>query len=268
MNKYGISILEKLLTKYENSKISKGGSTKNIHISLPFDSKNMNDYVCEDSYQYESLIEEAVCYLEDRKVICVERYKSGLIKRLLLNLDYIEKAYELIKRKSKNDIETEYRTILEAYSNQSELVKKFCILMISRIDSYQSHKSYFDSIEELKEILTILFQLENQKEEISMRNFSARYLNDSKRLERIKSKIIKIIREITKENQKYVDIIDAEEDDNVLNQFNVFENPTFIYIRGKGIFQVNNQRINLREMGGELVLNSNQLEKLSVLEIV
>ncbi len=269
MNKYVNLILNKLLEKYENSKLSKEGSTRNIRISFKFDSKNMNDYVSEDSYQYEKLIEDAVYLLESKEIIVAERLKNGLIKKVSLNLNNIDSAYQIIGKESKNMIDRQYHSLLEQYSLEPGLVQSFCNLMISKIDSYKSHRAYFNSLDELKEILLILSKLENQQEEISIRNFSARYLNDSKRLEHIKSKITKIIKEIWKSNESISLIEDCDNmnADDILVKFNVFKNPTFIYIRGKGKFKVYNQEIDLNKMNQELILNSNHLTNLSILEL-
>jgi len=57
MNSYENIIVRKLLKKYENSKVSKIGSNRILTISLVFNEKNMLDYVGEDSYKYENLIE-------------------------------------------------------------------------------------------------------------------------------------------------------------------------------------------------------------------
>lgn len=268
MEQYTKKILSALINKYENSKLSKEGSTRNIRIYLPFDSKHMNEYVSEDSYKNEELIEESVLFLEKKEIINTERFKNGLIKKVFLNLNNVNLAYKIIGREPKNMTDEKYLQVLKENLNEQGLVSSFCNLMIRKIDSYKSHKIYFNSLEELEEIILILSKMEIQQEEISIRNFSAKYLNDSKKLEHIKSKIAKIVREIwVNDNSNFIDDFGNMDADDVLAQYNIFKNPTFIYIRGKGKLKVYNQKINLSDMNNELLLSSNHLENLSVIEL-
>ena len=56
MKKYDILILNELLDKYEQSKLSKEGSNRNIHISLKANHSILRDYWSEDSYLYKDQI--------------------------------------------------------------------------------------------------------------------------------------------------------------------------------------------------------------------
>lgn len=263
MERYVDYILKKLIKKFENSKLSKEGSVKNIKISFNFDAKNMNDYVSEDSYKYENLIEQAVSFLENKNFIYVHREKERIIK-VGLNILSIDEVYNYLHLVSKKENEILYRNLINKYSVKGNLVNTFGTLIIDKMDKFKSYKAYFNSKEELHEILIILENLERQTEEISKRNFSAKYLKDSKRLEQIEGKITKIIRECLSVNEN--DNVNEENHDILIN-YNIVKNPTFIYIKGHGKFKVNNQELDLTKLNAELILSTNHLKNLEIKEL-
>ncbi len=255
-NNYEKIILEKLIKKYENSSVSKNITVKR-RISLIFDSKNMPNYVSDDSYLYEDAIEQAVSNLENLHFIEAKKNKLyKQIERVYLNIDYINEIYKYMNTFSPQEKNQRYLEIIKKYYNKDSLVKSFCDIITNKLDSFQSTKKYFNNEKELEEILVVLDKLSKQKTEISRRKFSAKYLHDSKRLEAISSKICSIIKECT----------DYEEEDCLLH-YNVYKNPNFVYIKGNATFKINNQVINLQDLQTELVLSSNQILNLEVLSL-
>lgn len=257
MNKYIDYILNFLIEKYENSKLSQIGSKLNLKITMKFDNKNFQEYVSEDSYQYEEVIEEAVSFLERKNFIDVIRF-NGRIDRVVLNIDLLKEVYKYLGKNSRLEKEKGYRTLFKKYE-MSNLVMSFYQLINEKFLNFKSYKSYFNSKEELEEILVILSSLENQTTEISKRVFSSKYLGNSKRFEHIEAKIIKIIKEI-------LNISDLD-NDSILLKFNIVKNPTFIYIKGKGKFRINTVEIDLEKLDSELILSSNHLKKLEILSL-
>ncbi len=257
MNKYTDLILKKLLKKYENSKISKGETKRTVNIFIKFDLKEMKDYVSEDSYKYESEILEAVDYLKNKHYICVEE-KNHRIQRVILNIEWVDSVYAELHLENPIKKNISYMRQLNQHIDKGQLVHNFCCKMMDKLEHFESVKSYFNSENELRDILITLEYLENQKNEISERNFSAKYLNDSKKLEHMEGKILKIVKECSMEDFT---------DDSYLEHYNVYKNPTQVYIRGYGIFKIFNQIVDLSKMGNELVLSSNQLKDFSVIEL-
>lgn len=257
MKNYEQEILNKLLKKYEHSKLSKEGSTRNLKICLPFDSKNMPDYVGENSYKYEENIENTIRQLADKNFITIEYDKTNqYVKKVYLNIENIEEIYYFIEAKSPQIIRNEYHVILSEFTSGNGLASKFSKWAINRLKEFKSLEKYFSNVEELQEILLVLQKLEEQKEEISLRTFSVKYLRDSKRLETILSKIESII--------KMCEDID---DEDVLQRFNVFRNPSFIYLKGKGVFKINDQLIDLQNLNAELILSNYHLESMQIIDM-
>lgn len=114
MNKYIDYILNFLIEKYENSKLSQTGSKLNLKITMKFDNKNFQEYVSEDSYQYEEVIEEAVSFLERKNFIDVIRF-NGRIDRVVLNIDLLKEVYKYLGKNSRLEKERGYRTLFKKY---------------------------------------------------------------------------------------------------------------------------------------------------------
>lgn len=256
-NKYEEYILKKLLDKYNKSILSKRESSRNIKISMPFDSKNMRDYVSSDSYLYIDAINEAIDNLVNKNFISVEKDKYyNYIEKVTLNIENLKNIYKYLNLDSFEDEMSKINSVISEYYGKCELVNWFCNWVTEMCNSHHSTKKYFSTVEELREILFILYKVENQKDEISRRSFSAKYLKDSKRLDLISGKIESII----KECKKY-------DDEDVLNYYNIYKNPTFVYIKGVGCFKINNQVINLNDMKTELILSTNHLKELKIINL-
>ncbi len=253
---YDKMIIEKLLNKYEKSKISKEGSGRKLSISFLFDEKNMPDYVNEYSYQYEYDIENAVNTLSEKGFIEIEYDYDKRIKKVKLVLDKIEDCYEWLNKKSVQKDREEIKSILEKYKGKGSLANWYVDKIMERIAAFKSTKHYFKNANDLNETLYVLNRLERQKEEISIRNFSAKVLKNSKRMEAIVSKIEGII------NEYY----DSDEEEPLL-RYNVYKNPTFVYLRGVGRFKINEQVVDLERLNSELILSSHHIEKLEVLDL-
>lgn len=248
-------ILKKLIAKYEKSKLSTTGSTKNITITIKLNQKTLPEYVNEDSYKYENIINNTIYNLSNKNFITYKT-KNNRIDTLTLNLETIENIYSYLNITSPSIERKNYLSIISKYKDLSPLTRIFSKKIEDILNSYKQHSKYFTTKEELEEIFIILYRIDNQKEEISRRVFSSKYLNDSKRLETIQTKIEKIIKECTN--------IDS---DDILSNYNIYKNPTFIYLKGNITIKINNQIIDLNKLSHELILSSNHLKDLKVLDL-
>ena len=210
-------LLKKLLSKYEKSKLSTIGSNKNLKIALKLNEKNLPEYVNEDSYLYEKEINNTIYNLSNKNFI-EYNLNNGRIDKILLNLETIENIYNYLKLDSPKIEREKYLSVATKYKDKGYLTSTFATNVENIINNYKQHNKYFTSPKELEEIFLILDKLDNQKEEISRRTFSSKYLNDSKRLETILSKIEKIIKECTN--------LDTED---ILSNYNVYKK-SYIYL--------------------------------------
>ncbi len=248
---YQQEIILKLIKKYERSILAKEGSNKNIKITLPFDEKNMEDYVSSFSNTCEDQIEEAVSALEKENYIIVTR-KNNRVIRVTLNLEQLEHIYQELNRITPAQSQKQYLDLCRKYSAQGELTTPFRERIVDLIINYKSHQKYFKDQKELQELFYILEKIENQQEEISRRTFSVKYLGDSKKLERMQSKLEMIIKECTNDPE------------NSLLNYNITKNPSSIYLKGNIVVKINDQTIDLQKLKTELILTSTQIPHLSI----
>ena len=246
-------ILTKLINRYEKSVLSKNGSDRNIKISLKFDIKNMKDYCSEDSYKYIDEINKSVDELESINYITVGR-KGNRINKVFLNLDEISNIYEYCGIKSKKNVNDEYLSIIDKYStnHDTNIFKEY---IVDRLNNYKSISKYFENSLELMDIMKTLANLGNSA---SIRNFSAKYLGDSKKLENLEVRFNNIIKDIFKSNLTFYEYLES---------YNIYKNPTCVYMRGRGVFLINDTVIDLDLFGNELILSSNQINNLKVLKV-
>ena len=89
MSEFGKRILNRLLDKYENSVISKKGSNRNLKIALTLKDKELNTYICKDSYNYRDENDAVLAQYQQKGFVFVEKDRYGDFKSLSLNTELI-----------------------------------------------------------------------------------------------------------------------------------------------------------------------------------
>ena len=129
-------ILNDLLDKYENSKLSRGENQRAIHIAFPFNKKTMPKYFDESSLEIET-IHAAAEQMEREGLVAIawKNQKPGyIIEKLVLCEDHVEEAYERLGRKPKREAEARTKQILEQFyqKTQGEITRSFLSRKIGR----------------------------------------------------------------------------------------------------------------------------------------
>ncbi|MCY6354992.1 Wadjet anti-phage system protein JetD domain-containing protein [Clostridium sp. ZS2-4] len=258
MKKYKEEILNSLIDTYERSALYKGASLNERKISLRFTAKNVKDYFDEDNYLKREEIEQSVKELEKLdfvKIAWGKGYENHLIKRVDLNINNIKEVYELLKRKPKANSEEECIELLQGYAEENFPLGEFAKEMINKLSEKASIKKYLDieNIEECKDILKALKNIINQEGEIFKRNFSIRVFKDSKRFEAIEGKILRILKEFSGEE--------------TLEEFNILNNPSYIYFKGDIKLKLKEKTLNIGELNFGIGISSQDLKEIKEIEI-
>lgn len=158
-------ILNYLLDKYENSKLSRGENQRAIHIAFPFNKKTMPKYFDESSLEIET-IHAAAEQMEREGLVAIawKNQKPGyIIEKLVLCEDHVEEAYERLGRKPKREAEARTKQILEQFyqKTQGEITRSFLSHMIMRLEREQSVKEYLDIMDHRKteQLIDTLFSI-------------------------------------------------------------------------------------------------------------
>lgn len=259
-------ILQKLLTKYESSKTYKGENS----VSQSFSIKPSDVF---KDYEKDSADISAV---EDFEKQCKLLESDGLII-----LDY---KYDRITKITANGTEkgwNQYRTILEVkdkktrlseeidfyskYLDSNEIVSDFCKEQIERLQLGKEAKYELSDAVKIIELISFII---NNKEEILERELSIAVLHDSKLWEKkYKSKICKILIEKGNFSELIQNADEKEINKIILEQFNIFDNPTYVYFKGDASIHFSDGNIINVTLENPIALSSVSLGNIKNVEI-
>ena len=253
------AILNKLISKYENSKASQGVAKRNVKISL-----NMIDDVFKEHRNYdEGKLKAALSILSLKKFVFVIK-NSSRYERIELNLDpkSIDECYIFLNRenpKYRKEKLISYLTSLLKIDN--ETIQNMSSSFLSDLsEGKQKHvETYFSSLDELKKIVKVVLEVANLECEVSERVFSIKYFGDSKTLMNIKSKVNVILKEFSEE-------IYNDEDDPLFN-LGVVSNTNYAFIKGDLSFKINDQLIDLGKYKNELALSDKMIDEIEIVSL-
>ena len=258
MNKLVNELLNDLLDKYEGSVLSKGGSDKNIKIKFTTKNSILKKYVDLESYKYVDDIDKAVAIVEQLGFINVERKHDGTFVSLELNLNKVKDVYAYLDRKSRDQVNGEIIELLTSYE-WSGIYQSFKEGIIDSInEKYTFPKKYFDSYDQLKDICRSLDAISLLVDDIKERDFSIKTFGDSKKFSSIKSKISSILRDYSKD--------EYEDDDDVLSDFHIVKNSTYVLVKGSLVFKLRDQIIDLSKLGFECSLSDEMIKELELVD--
>ena len=253
------AILNKLISKYENSKASQGVAKRNVKISL-----NMIDDVFKEHRNYdEGKLKAALSILSLKKFVFVIK-NSSRYERIELNLDpkSIDECYIFLNRenpKYRKEKLISYLTSLLKIDN--ETIQNMSSSFLSDLsEGKQKHvETYFSSLDELKKIVKVVLEVANLECEVSERVFSIKCFGDSKTLMNIKSKVNVILKEFSEE-------IYNDEDDPLFN-LGVVSNTNYAFIKGDLSFKINDQLIDLGKYKNELALSDKMIDEIEIVSL-
>lgn len=259
MKEYRRFLLNKLIDSYEKSKLFRGENQVNVHIDFKFSKHSLADYFDELKYELKDEINEVCKNLSSEQLIQILWKKfetNNVIDRIRLNINNKDEVYRILKRKNKKDLEQNMKAILIPYLNNDTWLSEFSKTLINRLEDGKSIKRYFDLSQPdyAKTILDTIVKILSQKEEIAKRMFSISLFNNSKYFEEIESKITMIMKEFGP----------YSEDVDVLAEENIMNNPGYVFLKGSGIFKLNQATIDLNELQGEIGLSTQLLKHFSI----
>lgn len=256
MRSFEKDLLNKLLDKYENSKLSKGGTKVNRTITLTTKDDVLSSYNGFDSYKYSSYNDDIIKNLEKLGFITAN-FDNDNFKSLCLNLDMVDSIYSYLNRNRPKMELDKIKEILDK-NHFNNFLDSFIQYVYEYInEKYDYPKSYFSDSLQLDLIFSIFKSLFSLTEETKKRDFSVRYFNDSKLFESVESKIIKIIKDF--DGNTY------SSDEEVLGQYNIVKNSTYALVKNNLILKINDSIINLDDLKFEFALSDDMIKNLTIL---
>lgn len=259
MKNYEHLILNELLNKYEKSKLSKEGSTRNIKISIKENHKILKDYWSDESYLFKDQINMILDNLVKMEYVDIRFGDNKELEFIDLNIKSVDKVYKHLKRINPKTNRTEAINFLRTFSTNNPIILRLICALLNKLERIESVQSYFNDLDELSLYIKAIEAMTLLEEDTLKRNFSKKVFNDSKMFEKIENKVIKLIREFSDE--------DFEDNDEVLTFYHIVNTPTFAYIKGNLEISVKDQIIDLSSYGHEIALSSSALLDLEVTNI-
>ena len=194
-------------------------------------------------------------------LIIAEKDQTGRYSKIKLNIARVDDCYALLKRTSIPDQCKEVLSVLEKVDcSESDFINRIVNDFCEQIKVYKKlpYDLGYDA-RRVEEVLQVLATVSKLTSETYIRNFSTALFKDSKRFQReYRSTIEGILFDYTD---------DVVEKDDILGYYNLYENPTYVLIKGNARICFDESAIELSEMPGGIALSNGSLagiHKISV----
>ncbi|WP_298739511.1 Wadjet anti-phage system protein JetD domain-containing protein [uncultured Treponema sp.] len=262
--------LELLLKKYEASKTYNENNEITQSFSISPEkvfSDYTNDFADVDKiHDFENDLET----LEKIKLVAIFKKNDRINKITAISMDENwNRIRQILGVKDKNTRlkeETDFYSAIYDDSSSDQIVKDFCKQQIERLET--GKKAQFVH-EESKNIIALLNYILKNKNEILERELSISLLSNSKTWEeKYKKKILKILRQ----NEPFASLAEncadeKETDKAILEECNIFSNPSYVYFKGSGTITFENGNCIKIFPDIPLALSSAAISKIEIFEI-
>lgn len=194
-------------------------------------------------------------------LIIADKDQTGRYSKIKLNIARVDECYALLKRTSIPDQCKKVLSVLEkANCTKGLLIGRVVSDFCEQINAYK--KLPYDLVYDARRIgdaLQVLDAVINLTSETYIRNFSTALFKDSKRFQReYKSTVESILFDYTD---------DVVEKDDILGYYNLYENPTYVLIRGNARICFDESVVELSEMPGGIALSNGSLEGIQTISV-
>lgn len=264
MKRYDERALQLLLDRYERSSLSDGTNTRNIYITVKITKKNFPEYFDESSSAYIEMHEQLE-ELERKGYISLswkDKKPGHILESITLLTQKIEEIYAFLHREPKARKEKQMLALLEQYEDWLPVFTGWCA---GRIRQGLSVRQYadLDHPENTERVLRLCAAILANREEVYLRAFSIRVFHDSKVAESELNLAASILRRFEcredagqtskgleahapgeghdqMPGRKPGSTLDLRlpedlETDEVLQEFGIYRNPSYVFIKGYGI---------------------------------
>ncbi|MCM1525274.1 MAG: DUF2220 domain-containing protein [Ruminococcus sp.] len=137
-------------------------------------------------------------------------------------------------------------------SHENSVVYNYCTQQLSRLENNKNLDNQIGiDNEKLENILMALSEIMKLDNETYIKNFSVLVFKDSKKYSKLQSAIASILQKYSSEP--------LEDDKKVLEWFNLFENPIYLYIKGNCIIYYSNGEINAGAAKGGIAISPDSI---------
>lgn len=228
MKRYDERMLGLLLDRYENSLLSEGRNSRTIYITQRITKAEFPEYFDSASIEYEE-IHRQLGDLEAKGLVTLVwrgKKEGHILEKCVLREERVEDVYAMLRRPTKA---ARRKDILELLTRYEHALPSFTDFIRTRLAEGKSVRQYVneDEPEELERILMLAEALLFNTKAQYLRSFSIRVFHDSKLAEKELHLACRILTDFER-----TDLPSDLETDEILEEFNIYRNPTFVFIKG------------------------------------
>ena len=254
-------ILNRLIDMYERREGFKK-EPSSLRVIQADIKKTYPEYVDRYNHSVYNDINTAIEKLISENLIESKADETGKYEKVKLNVESIAECYKRVKRIDIPKQCEKIKEVLDLFKDKNLPVLRGIISDWSKLISNYKKLPYdikYDK-ERLFNILKILEAILELGRESYIRNFSTAMFKDSKRFQReFKSTVESILFD-------YMD--EVVEKDKILEYDNLYENPTYVYIKGDIAIKFEDSVIYVREINGGIALSNSALEKIKEIKVI
>lgn len=252
---YTYKILSALVDRYERraSSITQNDKPRrSVTLDIPKQYPVYQDHLSAE----ERAIDDAVTRLSGWQMVTAPRSAQGYYTKVTLRLDHISDSYLFLKRKPVQETRQEQLQLLLTARRQcpDSLASRFADGMLAALHAGHSLGYGLNgNTEKLKDILIALEKIGQLEKETYIRNFSEAVYHDSKRFQSLAGIIRRILSDLTDQ---------PVEKAQILEYYNLLENPTYLYLKGGWILEVPGSCVRVADLPGGIGLTSDGLSAI------
>jgi hypothetical protein len=267
MTRYDVFLINKLIDSYESSLLYNETNKNHQRIFFNFNKKNIPDYFDEEATIYETINEFAID-LKNRGLIDIlwkNKREGHIIEKITLNTETLEKlelAYKYVRRAPKKSLQEKTLELLGRYTGKDKTLDAFIGYLTERLKENKSVKKYFEleDIVQSEKLLLAVFAIVTNQEEVFIRELSIKLFNNSKLLEGMEGKVKNIILDFHPDKEYLGEV------EELLSEFNVLKNPSFVMFKGTGFIKVNKSIVDLSDFQNGIGISSKDLRRVAFIE--
>ena len=255
MKNYEAEIINRLLDIYERRGAYKKDPDEIRAITLSVEDV-FPEYTNAYNHTAYQEINAAIGALKQKELISGEPTERGAYKKIRFRTDHTAQSYTFAKRQPLREKYGDLEAVLENFRDSgTEILDHLTSDFEARIREGKKlpYGIAYDA-GRLKEVLRTLKSILTLQEETYIRNFSNALFKDSKVFQKeYKSVIQSILYDYTEA---------SVEKDRILEVYNLYENPTYVLLKGNALIISGSSRIHLHEFTGGIAVPEKALEDI------
>lgn len=262
---YEEKILIYLVENYRKSKKDLGDNKTNRRTQVKPEKIYKKYNANNGDFEEISALNQAVQQLIKKGFISVEIETFGTQIQRIYFVDnmiqeaekYLENHYGYLSKDTK--LET-LQKLINTYQNKSFICTKECEALSEKMEKRQVPKD----VDELEDILKTIAFIENNKEELYIREVSMKVYGDSKYFEeKMLQPVCNMLRKYTEDNTNNTSLTDE-----ILVNYHIYKEPQKLCIKGKVVLQIEGKEIDISALDGGIEFQASELWHIQSIKLI